>query len=99
MQIGIIESEEECMQPIPDDILRQFDAVLSEKAVPVSLRDNYRKWLKYYLDFRVKYPPPDIKSEQVRLFIEKMRSKGKTGKDLYHAAQALSLFFSLQSRK
>jgi integron integrase len=33
------------------------------------------------------------------LFIEKMRSKGKAGKDLDHAAHALSLFFSLQSRK
>jgi hypothetical protein len=30
----------------------------------------------------VKYPPPDSRSEQVRLFIEKMRSKGKSGKDL-----------------
>jgi hypothetical protein len=73
------------MQPIPADILKQFDAVLEEKAVPASLRDAYRKWLKYYLDFRVKYPPPDIKSEQVRLFIEKMRSKGKARKDLDHA--------------
>ncbi len=53
----------------------QFDAVLTEKAVPVSLRDDYQKWLKYYHDFRVKYPPPDIKSEQVSLFIEKMSSK------------------------
>jgi integron integrase len=87
------------MQPIPSDILKQFDAVLEEKVVPVSLRNDYRKWLRYYLDFRVKYPPPDIKSEQVRLFIEKMRSKGKAGKDLHHAAHALSLFFSLQSRK
>jgi len=86
------------MQPIPNDILEQFDAALKEKAVSVSLRDDYRKWLRYYLDFRVKYPPPDSKSEQVRLFIEKMRSKGKAGKDLHHAAHALSLFFSLQSR-
>ncbi len=87
------------MQPIPDDILRQFDAVLEQKAVLSSLRDDYRKWLRYYLDFRVKYPPPDAKSEQVRLFIEKMRSKGKSGKNLHHAAHALSLFFSLQTRK
>jgi len=29
----------------------------------------------YYLDFRVKYPPPDSRSEQVGLFIEKMRSR------------------------
>jgi integron integrase len=28
-----------------------------------------------------------------------MRSKGKAGKDLHHAAHALSLFFSMQSRK
>lgn len=87
------------MQPIPDDILKQFNAVLEQKAVPLSVRDDYRKWLKYYFDFRVKYPPPDSKSEQVRLFIEKMRSKGKTGKDLHHAAQALSFFFQSQSRK
>jgi integron integrase len=87
------------MQPIPDNILKQFNAVLEQKAISSSLRDDYRKWLKYYLDFRVKYPPPDIKSEQVRLFVEKMRSKGKTGKDLSTAAHALSLFFSLQGRK
>jgi len=87
------------MQPIPEDTLTQFNAVLAQKAITSTLQDEYRKWLKYYLDFRVKYPPPDIKSEQVRLFIEKMRSKGKSGKDLHHAAHALSLFFSLQSRK
>jgi len=87
------------MQPIPDDILNQFNAALDEKAVPSSLRDDYRKWLRYYLDFRVKYPPPDAKSEQVRLFIEKMRSKGKSGNSLHHAAHALSLFFSLKTQK
>ena len=56
------------MQPIPEDILTQFNAVLTQKAVPSSLHNDYRKWLKYYLDFRVKYPPPDAKSEPVRLF-------------------------------
>jgi hypothetical protein len=87
------------MQPITEDILSQFNAVLEQKAVSATLRDDYRKWLRYYLDFRVKYPLPDAKSEQVRLFIEKMRSKGKSGKDLHHAAHALSLFFPLQTQK
>ena len=81
------------MQPIPDDILKQFNAVLEQKAVSSSLRDDYRKWLRYYLDFRIKYPPPDAKSEQARLFIEKMRSKGKSGESLHHAAYALSPLF------
>ncbi|OGW28169.1 MAG: integrase [Nitrospirae bacterium GWC2_57_13] len=83
------------MLPIPDDILAHFNAVLAQKSVPSRLHDDYRKWLRYYLDFRVKYPPPDARSEQVRLFIQKMRSKGKSGKSLHHAAHALSLFFSL----
>ena len=52
------------MQPIPEDILKQFNAVLAQKAVSSSLQDEYRKWLKYYLDFRVKYPPPDSKSNR-----------------------------------
>jgi hypothetical protein len=34
------------LQPIPDDILKQFDAVLGKKAVSVSLRDDYRQWLR-----------------------------------------------------
>lgn len=59
------------MRPIPDDILRQFNEVLEKKGIPPSARDDYRKWLLYYLDFRAKYPPPDSKSEQVRLFVEK----------------------------
>jgi integron integrase len=84
------------MQPIPEDLLTQFNAVLDQKVASAALRDDYRKWLRYYLDFRVKYPLPDAKSEHVRLFVEKMRSKGKSGKDLYHAAHALSLFFPLQ---
>ena len=28
------------MQPIPDDISKQFDVVLEEKAIPVSSRDD-----------------------------------------------------------
>ncbi len=87
------------MQPIPDDILTHFNTILEKKSVPSALRDDYQKWLRYYLDFRAKYNPSDDKSGQVRLFIEKMRSKNKAGKDLYHAAHALSLFFSLQYDK
>jgi len=52
------------MQPIPDDILKQFNAVLERKAIQSSLRDDYRKWLRYYLDFRVsprwRYTSPDL---------------------------------------
>jgi hypothetical protein len=48
---------------------------METRSIPRTLRPEYRKWLMYCLDFRVKYPPPDSRSEQVRLFIE----KGKPG--------------------
>jgi hypothetical protein len=38
--------------------------------------------------------PPDSKSEQVRLFIEKMRSKGKSGEGPASSrARAIAFFF------
>jgi hypothetical protein len=76
-----------------------FNAIMEERSVPRSLRADYRKWLMYYLDFRVKYPPPDARSEQVRLFIEKLRAKNQSQDKLEQAAAALSLFFSMQPRK
>ncbi|MFH1075311.1 MAG: phage integrase N-terminal SAM-like domain-containing protein [Pseudomonadota bacterium] len=81
------------MQTIPSDILTQFEAVLKKRAVPVSRHTNYRKWLRYYLDFRVKYTLPDSKSEHVRLFIEKLQKKNQTPEQQTQAAHALSLFF------
>jgi len=31
------------MQPIPEDILSRFDAVMEQKSVPILLHDDYRK--------------------------------------------------------
>ncbi len=56
---------------IPDDILAQYEAVLKKRAIAASRHSEYRKWLRYYLDFCAKYPLPDSKSERVRLFIER----------------------------
>ena len=87
------------MQPIPYDILTQFEAVLKKRAVTVSRHENYRKWLRYYLDFRSKYTLPDSKSEHVRLFIEKLREKKQTPEQEKQAAHALFLFFESQLQK
>ena len=83
------------MQPIPSDILTQFEAVLKKRSVPVSRHADYRKWLRYYLDFRGKYTLPDSKSEHVRLFIEKLQKKNQTPEQQKQAAHALSLYFEI----
>src|SRR4030067_3418897 len=83
------------MQLIPSDIWEQYSAVLKKRAVPVTLHADYRKWLRYYLDFRGKYTLPDSKSEQVRLFIQKLREKKQTPEQQKQAAHALSLYFEI----
>ncbi len=86
------------MQTIPADILEQYLAVLKKRAVPVFRHADYRKWLRYFLDFRSKYPLPEPKSEQVRLFIRKLQEKKQSPEQQKQAAHALSLFFESQMK-
>jgi hypothetical protein len=47
------------MQAIPAGIQDPYLLVLRKRAVPVSRHADYKKWLRYFLDFRDKYPLPD----------------------------------------
>ena len=84
------------MLPIPENVLHQFNEVLKQRAVVESLQVHYRKWLRYFLDFSRKYSLPEAKSEQIRLFTEKLKSKKQTPQQCTQAAHAVSLFFESQ---
>ncbi|MDD5451558.1 MAG: integron integrase [Desulfovibrionales bacterium] len=83
------------MLKIPDNILVQYEAILTKKVPAVSVHSDYKKWLRYFLDFCGKYPVPDSKSERVRLFIEKLREKKQTPDQQKQAAYAVSLYFEI----
>ncbi len=85
------------MQPIPKDILAEFDFMLKQRRLSAFSQADYRKWLRYFLDFRDKYPLPHDKPNQVRQFTEKLRSKNQTAEQRKQAAEAVSLFFALQT--
>ncbi len=87
------------MLPIPENVAAQFNTVLQRRAVHDSHRGHYRKWLRYFLDFCRKYQPSETKSEQVHLFIEKLRSKKQTPQQCSQAAHAISLFIESQQAK
>jgi hypothetical protein len=87
------------MLPIPSDIASAFEAVLKKRVIPISRHADYKKWLRYFLDFRSKYKLPDSRSEQVRLFVQKLRDRKQTADQQKHAAYALSLFFESLPRK
>lgn len=84
------------MLTTPKNIVARFNEVLDQRAVPQSFHVYYRKWLRFFLDFCEKYPPPESKSEQVRLFIEKLKSKKQTSQQCTQAAHAVSLFYESQ---
>jgi hypothetical protein len=78
---------------IPSDISAAFTAVLVKRAIPASLHAEYRKWLRYFLDYCDKHAVPDSRSEQVRLFNEKLKEKKQTSTQQTQAAHAVSLYF------
>jgi hypothetical protein len=55
------------MLAIPENVLARFNEVLKQRAVQESFQVYYRKWLRYFLDFCEKYPPPETKSEQEKV--------------------------------
>ncbi len=83
------------MLNIPNHILPHYEAILKKKIMNVSRHADFKKWLRYFLDFCNKYSLPDSKSEQVSLFIEKLRKKNQSPEQQKQAAHALSLYFEI----
>jgi hypothetical protein len=83
------------MQKVPYDIWAQYVAFLKAKVKDVSQHENLKKWFLDFWDFRSKYHTPDSRSEQVRLFIEKLQNKGQSHIQQKQAAQAVSLYFQM----
>jgi integron integrase len=84
------------MMFVPVPILTKFEAILEKRAVAPAQRAAYKKWLRYFLDFCIKYPVPQSRPDQVRLFIDKLREKRQTPAQQNQAAHAVSLYFEMQ---
>jgi hypothetical protein len=48
------------MLSISPDILKQFDAVLEKKAIPFSIRADYRKLYAFYIDKKLAVKPSRV---------------------------------------
>ena len=85
------------MKPIPPELYYRFDAALKGRSIAPAIRPDYRKWLRYYLDFIEKYPALDPNNDRPTRFAEKLRSKGQTGAQVEQATSAISLYLALTS--
>ena len=86
------------MLPVPVPILTRFEAILEKRAVAPIQRGDYKKWLRYFLDFCNKYPVPKARTDQVRLFIAKLGEKKQTQVQQKQAAHGVSLYFEMQRK-
>ena len=80
---------------VPNSVFNNYLAHLKKRGLPVERFAEYKKWLRYYLDFCDKYPVPDNKSERVRMFTDKLCEKKQTPAQRERAAHAVSLFFEM----
>lgn len=86
------------MLSVPNTVLNAYAYVLNKNEIAGDRVGDYKKWLRYYLDFCDKYPGPDAKSERVRLFCEKLRDKKQTEQQQQQAVHAISLYFEMQKQ-
>jgi hypothetical protein len=70
---------------------------LVKKGVPLPAHFCYGKWLKYYLDFCLKYHHEKSKKESLPHFLQKLKDKNQTEEQRKQALHAVSIFYELKN--
>jgi len=83
------------MLNISTALLNQFVSHIKPRGIPLERIAEYKKWLRYFLDFCDKYPVPSSRGEQIRLFCDKLREKNQSDSQRERAAHAVSLYFEM----
>ncbi|RLC30004.1 MAG: integron integrase [Deltaproteobacteria bacterium] len=84
------------MIQIPRETRQKFDSLLEEKNIPKQRQSDYRKWLRYYLDFCSKYHHDPLKKESLSHFIRKLRDKNQTDMQQKQAHHAVSIYYQTE---
>lgn len=84
---------------IPNEVVARYTAHLKTVGIPAVHHADYRKWVRYFLDFCDKYPVSAVKSERVRLFCEKLQEKKQSERLREQAAHAVSLYFEMKQQE
>jgi integron integrase len=85
------------MKPMPAEIKIRYDAALVKKDVPLPAHFHYRKWLRYYLDFCLKYRYEILDKESLPYFLKKLKDKNQAEQQQKQAFQAVSIFYEIES--
>ena len=65
----------------------------------MSAHFHYRKWLRYYLDFCLKYDHDPANKESFAPFVQKLKDKNHTEQQREQAFDAVSIFYRIEKKK
>lgn len=80
---------------VPQDIKIKFDTLLIDNKIEINEHHNFRKWLRYYLDFCTKYSFPHLNKESLSPFIKKLHEKKQSQNQQKQASHAIFLYYTL----
>ena len=83
------------MLAIPSALQTQFEEYLRNKGIPNRLQGEYKKWLRYYLDFCEKYHFPPTRKESLPRFIRKLQEKKQTDAQREQALKAITVYYEI----
>lgn len=81
------------MKPLAARLQMASQRRLQETGVPTAVRENYLKWLRYYLDVRAKYRHPPRDPDSLQSFLQKPAAKGQTSAQQKQAFNALLFLY------
>ena len=80
------------MIKVPDALWRKFERYLSAADVLRHEHGNYRKWLRFYLDFCSKYRYEYANADSIPPFLEKLASKRQDSIAREQAGKSVSIY-------
>ena len=86
------------MIAVANTVICQFDAMLKKQEIPISQYGDYKKWLRYFLDFITKYPEPTGVVQRVQPFLEKLQEKKQSEEQRKQAEHAVKLYVDMRDR-
>jgi len=81
------------MIKLPKTPLDKFNDWLERESVDANRHDEYRKLLRYYLDFCHKYGHVYLDELSLGLFTDKLQNKGQSSSQIEEASCAVRLYY------
>ncbi len=85
------------MIKIEADIQKRYKDFLIKKAILEKYHFHYMKWLRYYLDFCLKYKCNQSDKKSLSHFLSKLQEKNQTEQQQEQASDRISIYYETRA--